>query len=221
MGFARVTDADDWSREAPCPGFICYQPRKGYRFGVEAYALASFALDGGAAKTAVDLGTGSGIVALLLASQGLDIVAVERDERWRPMLERSIQENAARVAVLWGDVRSLALPSVDLVVSNPPWFDLRTGPVSPNDHKAHGRSTFFGEPADFVRAGLTAAARVCVVVPVSIGLPTVAGASLARRARYGGLCLGEFRRGEGDTVDVDVDPYGRFRFPVARPEAAP
>lgn len=207
--------AEEWSRETPCPGFVCYQPRKGYRFGVEAYALASFALDGGPVRSAVDLGTGSGIVALLLASQSVDVVAVERDERWRPMLERSIAENGARVSVLWGDVRSLRLPAVDLVVSNPPWFDLRSGPVSPNDHKAHGRSMFFGGPADFVLAGLTAASRVCLVVPASTGLPDVAGTSLARRARYGGLCLGEYRLGAGEPLDVPVDPYGRFRFPVA------
>jgi len=210
-----VTPSEEWSRETPCPGFVCYQPRKGYRFGVEAYALATFALDGAPAKTAVDLGTGSGIVALLLASQGLDVVAVERDERWRPGLERSVAENPAGVSVLWGDVRSLSLPAVDLVVSNPPWFDLRSGPVSPNDHKAHGRNTFFGGPADFVVAGLTASTRVCLVVPATTGLPEVPGTFLARRSRYGGLCLGEFKAGAGDSVDVTIDPYGRFRFPVA------
>lgn len=213
-----------WTRETPAPGLVCWQPRRGYRYGVEAYALASFALDGlgrpavpppGAGEgpaSVLDLGAGSGIVSLLLASRGLKVIAVERDERWRPGIERSIPGSGLDVVVLWGDARMLVLPPVDMVVSNPPWFDLGSGPISPDDHKAHARTALHGGPCEFVLAGLRAAPRVCIVVPATTGLPAVPGASLTRSASVGGLLLGEFSTGPGRATEcVRVDPYAPFR----------
>ena len=214
-----------WTRETPGAGLVCWQPAKGYRYGVEAYALASFALvalehlkgDVGGITT-LDLGAGSGIVGLLLASRGVQVTAVERDERWAAALRRSIRESGLDIPVIMGDARGLALPAVDLVVSNPPWFDASRGPVSPDDHKAHARSTLYGGPAEFVVAGLRAAPRVCIVVPASTGLPSVPGAWLRRRATVGGLNLGEFSEREGPTEEVTLDPYrvlGQYQGPTS------
>lgn len=209
-----------WTRETPAPGLVCWQPRRGYRYGIEAYALASFALDGlegRACRSVLDLGAGSGIVSLLLASRGLKVIAVERDERWRPGIERSLSGSGLDIAVLWGDARGLGLPPVDMVVSNPPWFDLGSGPISPDDHKAHARTALYGGPREFVLAGLSAAPRVCIVVPATTGLPAVPGASLIRRAAVGGLLLGEFSTGPGRaTQSVNVDPYAPFRAVTER-----
>ncbi len=198
------------TRESPAPGIVCFQPRRGYRYGVEAYALATFCLDGapaGGFRTAIDLGAGSGIVALLLASQGLRVIAVERDERWRGVLEASVQASAAEVDMVWGDVRTVTLPRVDVVVCNPPWYSAGRGSVSPDGHKAAARSTLHGAPEDFVAAGLRCGPAVCVVLPKTVGLPEVAGAHLARSAAYGGLVLGEYRQGAGRRRIVEVAPY--------------
>lgn len=203
--------ADAWSQERPAAGLVCYQPRRGYRYGVESYALASFALGGGPTRTAVDLGAGSGIVSLLLAHVGVAVLAVERDARWKGWLERSIAESGADVRVCWGDARAVPLPSVDVVVANPPWYDPAAGPISPDDHKAHARSALHGDARAFAEAGLRAAPRVCLVLPASVGLPDVPAAFYARRARVGGLVLGELRAGEGTPTDVEVDPYAPFR----------
>lgn len=198
-----------WTREAPAEGLVCWQPKVGYRYGVEAYALASFAVGPGVGEgmTALDLGAGSGIVALLLASRGLRVTAVERDERWRLALARSVAESGVAVEVRFGDVRELDLPGVDLVVANPPWYDPARGPVAPDDHKAHARSTLHGTAADFVRAGLRVAPRVCVVLPATVGLPRVEDAALRRRAAVGGLLLGEFCAEDGPCEDVVLQPY--------------
>lgn len=198
-----------WSRETPGEGLVCWQPRRGYRYGVEAYALASFALRGGEhpVATAIDLGAGSGIVALLLASRGVRVTAVERDLRWAEALARSVADSAVRIDVVWGDARAVPLPVVDLVVANPPWFDPARGPVAPDDHKAHARSTLHGTPAEFVHAGLRVAPRVCIVLPASVGLPVVVGGALRARASVGGLLLGEYTRTPGPVQEVPVAPY--------------
>ncbi len=201
---------DGWTRETPAPGLVCYQPRRGYRYGVEAYALAAFALDPLPVR-ALDLGTGSGIVALLMASRGVAVTGIERDERWAEGWERSVAESGLTLRLLRGDVRNLPLPSVDVAVANPPWFDPAAGPRSPDDHKANARTALAGGPAEFVAAGLRCAPRVCVVVPASVGLPNVPDAGLRRRARVGGLLLGEYVVGPSICEEVAVDPYARFR----------
>jgi len=192
---------------------VCWQPRRGYRYGVEAYALASFALRSSEhpAATAIDLGAGSGIVALLLASRGVRVTAVERDLRWAEALTRSVAESAVEVQVVWADARAVSLPHVDLVVANPPWYDPSRGSVAPDDHKAHARSTLHGAPADFVRAGLRVAPRVCIVLPATVGLPSVGGGALRARACVGGLVLGEYASAPGPVEDVLLAPYAVTR----------
>ena len=81
-----------WTREAPAEGLVCWQPKVGYRYGVEAYALASFAVGPGVGEgmTALDLGAGSGIVALANAGMADPTVPT-------PMV---VMTRAAAVAIL-------------------------------------------------------------------------------------------------------------------------
>ena len=186
---------------------VC-QPRRGYRWGVEVYLLADFALGDGPVGTAVDLGTGSGIVALLLATRGVVVTAVERSRAWLPLARENLAGHA--VTLVEADVRAWQGAPVDVVVTNPPWFDPEAGPSSPDRWKAESRTALFGTPEDFVRAGLRHAGRVCVVGPRPVVVP---GAHLARTARSGRLVLSEVRPGEGDTREEEVElaaVYGRF-----------
>jgi tRNA1(Val) A37 N6-methylase TrmN6 len=162
----------DLTRETPAPGVVVHQPRRGYRFGVEVYALAHFALsrpspegDGVALRspvsTAVDLGCGSGVVGLLLASRGVRVRAIDREPRWVALAARNAAESGLPVRVELADARDVT-GEADLVVSNPPWFR-PDEPVSPDPWKASARSMLHGDVADFVAAGLRMAPRVCVV----------------------------------------------------------
>lgn len=78
-------------------------------------------------KTIVDLGTGTGLVAMMLAQRSpqSEIVAVEIEPNAYQQAVRNIENFAYRecVKILHSDVMDLHLPaSIDLVVSNPPYF---------------------------------------------------------------------------------------------------
>lgn len=201
----------DLTRETPAPGVVVWQPKRGYRYGVEVYALAAFALRGGDARTAVDLGCGSGVVALLLASRGVTVRAVDRDPRWVALARRSAAESGLPVTVEQADVRTLAGPPVDLAVTNPPWFP-PDEPVPPDPWKAGARAMLHGDVRAFVEAGLRLAPRVCVVTRVERERD-LAGLWIARRATLGAkVLLVEVRPGEGETAEEPVDVEGAYRL---------
>lgn len=112
----------------------CKQHSSGYRFSLDAVLLANFILPRTQDKI-LDLGCGSGIVALILAYRwpsclltGLEI---------QPDLVELGQENVAlngwqeRITIQQGDLRhinkSLAAGQFDWVVSNPPYRKSGTG----------------------------------------------------------------------------------------------
>lgn len=201
---AGPTDDVALTRETPAPGVVVWQPKRGYRFGVEVYALAAFALGGGPAATAVDLGCGSGVVGLLLASRGVRVVAVDREPRWIAVARRNALESGLPVEVLEGDVRTWSGPRADLVVTNPPWFPPGE-PVSPDPWKAASRAMQHGGVRDFALAGLRHAPRVCMVTRRERERD-LAGLWIARRSHVGGdVVLLELREGEGGCVDEPLD----------------
>lgn len=191
------------TRETPAPGLTVWQPRRGYRFGGEVYAIVAFALAGGRPRTALDLGCGSGVIGLLLARQGVAVRGVERDPRWLEVARRNAAESAVDFEVVEGDVRTWSGGTVDLVVANPPWFSA-SDPVSPDPWRAVSRSMLHGDVADFVAAGLRHAPRVCVVTRRErlAGLP----GHVARRVDLpDDVVLVEIRSGEGETRIETLD----------------
>lgn len=226
---ADATPPSDLTRETPAPGLQVWQPRRGYRFGVEVYALADFALSGAPVHRAVDLGSGSGIIALLLGATGVHVTAVERDPRWLTLLHRNVAGSVVAAAgslaagaplrpppveVVEADVRTWTGGPYDVAVANPPWFDPTHGPVSPDPWRATSRTATHGTPEDFVAAGLRAAPRICMVGP---RVPTLsAGIVVTRAARLGRLYLYELARSpSADPVPAppwDLDAaYARWR----------
>jgi tRNA1Val (adenine37-N6)-methyltransferase len=107
------------------------QPRRGYRFNVDAVILASFAeraLDH-PAREVVDLGAGVGVVGLLLARRWPEshVTLLELQPRLAELAESNVARNGleGRVSVRCADLRDLRSwpeTSPDLVVSNPPFF---------------------------------------------------------------------------------------------------
>lgn len=123
-------------------GMRIIQNRTGFRFGEDSVFLAHHAaalVQPGRAVRIADLGTGSGIVAILLASLLPDarLAGLELLPRLAGMAARSVALNGldGRVRILACDLRSQDLPeagSFDLAVCNPPYREPGRG-IPPAD----------------------------------------------------------------------------------------
>jgi tRNA1Val (adenine37-N6)-methyltransferase len=121
------------------------QPRHGYRFSIDAPILAHFA-GPAAQEPIVDLGCGSGVVALILAFKfgAGRITAIELQPRLAGLAERNVRDNGleGRIRVVEADLADLGtLPAASAasVVCNPPYRRLGTGRVNPRDEQALAR----------------------------------------------------------------------------------
>src|SRR3972149_4698673 len=127
-------------RGGAIPHLRVHQPEKGYRFSIDSVLLADFAAPY-CGRSALDLGTGSGVVLLLLACRN-DVlrkgVGVEIQPQLWEFACRNIGENGfgGRLSAVLGDFRDdipgLSPRSVDLVVSNPPYRKIGEGRRNPD-----------------------------------------------------------------------------------------
>lgn len=127
-----------------------YQPKKGYRFSVDALLLYSF-VNVRAAEYIADIGAGSGIVGLLLAKKYLsaNVALFEIQDSLAGLAEKNIAMNSLeeRVKVIKTDIREIRtapfLPatahSFDIAVSNPPFRKGSSGLINPEEGKAIAR----------------------------------------------------------------------------------
>jgi tRNA1Val (adenine37-N6)-methyltransferase len=136
-------------------GLTIRQPEQGYRFSIDALLLADFArLPDGAAVA--DLGTGCGVIPLLLARREPTATFVGFESN--PGMAALARENAAangfgdRIEVTADDVLEVRshypVSSFDVVVSNPPFRSSRSGRISPHpgrDAARHETTAGIGE----------------------------------------------------------------------------
>jgi len=135
------------------------QPKDGYRYSIDAILLADFirCKDG---QTVLELGTGCGIIPLILAFRyaGLNVFGVEIQDPLARIAAANVRENhfEERVHILHQDLKSLKLQQVpDLVhhvVCNPPYRRINSGRINPHKEKAAARHEIFARLADFVAA---------------------------------------------------------------------
>lgn len=127
-------------------GLSLQQPSRGYRFSADALKLADFASIGPGERVA-DLGSGCGVIALLLAQRHPDITVwgVEIQEELVDLSRQNAMDNGLerRVRFLHRDIRGLTAHHiggpVDLAVSNPPHIPRAAGRISPNHQIAIAR----------------------------------------------------------------------------------
>ncbi|WP_243688230.1 tRNA1(Val) (adenine(37)-N6)-methyltransferase [Geotalea toluenoxydans] len=153
------------------------QPANGYRFSLDPLLLCAFAGVPDRARVA-DLGTGCGIMPLLLAGQGkgVTVVGVEFQESMAELARQNTSLNglADRVSVVAEDIGNLRrlfpVSSFDLVVSNPPYRKPSTGRISPKQGRDKARHETTATLADFMAIAkylVKPGGRICFIYHVS------------------------------------------------------
>lgn len=139
-----------------------YQPKKGYRAGIDAVFLAA-SIPAQSGETALELGAGVGVASLCLAWRvpGLRVTGVEI----QPEMVRLAQENASRnnlnprakfvCADLSGQRRFMIEQGItpnlyDHVLANPPYYEPGSSWVSPDESKRKAHTTQTASLADWV-----------------------------------------------------------------------
>lgn len=114
-------------------GYRIIQSTDGFKFGIDAVLIANFCrLKKG--DVGVDIGTGTGIISILLAAKSelKKVYALEIQNEVADMAMRSVELNELedRIEVINGDLKDksklFGKASMDFVVSNPPYFKADT-----------------------------------------------------------------------------------------------
>lgn len=137
---------------------IIQHPEK-FCFGMDAVLLSGFA---GAKKGdhILDLGTGTGIIPILLAAktEAEHLIGLEIQEESADMARRSVLLNDLqnRIEIITGDIREagriFAPASFEVVTCNPPYMIAEHGLLNPNEPKAIARHEILCTLEDVIAA---------------------------------------------------------------------
>ena len=132
------------------------QNENGLTFGTDAYLLSAFTV-GGKNKIGADLGSGTGIIPLLLSSRdkAAKIYAVEIQESFCELIKQNADLNgfSDRIVPVLSNVTDLKAADIgqelDFVVSNPPYMKADSGKRNEFDEKFIARHEVCGNINDF------------------------------------------------------------------------
>lgn len=154
--FSSIRLADDERFDTVNERIRLIQKKQGLTFGTDAFLLAAFVKS--APKVhAIDLGSGTGILPLLLLAKGKvkRATAVEVQPSFADLIARNAELNGFgdKIAPLCADVRDLRPENVGgevgLVISNPPYMKCTSGKRNESDEKYIARHEVCGNIADF------------------------------------------------------------------------
>ena len=148
------------------------QNEKGFCFGIDSVLISDFARDIKNNSKGVDLGTGTGIISILLASKTnlSKIIGIEVQEDVADMAKRSVKlnnlqdkikilninikeilSNKKEKNILENDTEILKRDSFDFIVTNPPYKKLETGKINESEYKYISRHEITATLEDFVQ----------------------------------------------------------------------
>ena len=139
-------------------GYRIIQNPEKFCFGMDAVLLSGFARVKKGAQV-LDLGTGTGIIPILLEAktEAAHLTALEIQEESADMAKRSMQLNGleSKIDVVTGDIkeadRLFPLASFDVVTCNPPYMVGQHGLTNPYEPKAIARHEVVCTLEDVVR----------------------------------------------------------------------
>lgn len=134
------------------------QNKDGFCFGMDSVLLSDFAKEIKKESKIIDLGTGTGILPILLCgkTENTKIVGIEIQEDVAEMASRSVVLNnlQSRIKIICDNIKNLKekydMGSFDAVVTNPPYKKQGTGKINENDNKLISRHEITANLEDFI-----------------------------------------------------------------------
>ncbi len=157
---------------------IVCQEEKGYRFSLDAVLLAGLTHIRKEDRV-IDLGTGCGVIPLVIAYRGKTeqkIAGIEIQPELAELAKKNVEKNnfGSRIEIHQMDFRDLANEfepgSFDLALSNPPYRKPGSGAVNPCRQKAIARHELCATIADVLKAAgylLRQGGRIAIVYPAT------------------------------------------------------
>jgi tRNA1Val (adenine37-N6)-methyltransferase len=161
--------------------FMVHHDRSSLKVGTDAVLLGAWA-DVADAKRILDIGTGSGVIALMLAQRSTaQIDAIDIDEESIKQAQENFSDSpwSEQLSAHNISLKNFAAATTvkyDLVVSNPPYFTDSFKPADPQRFSArHNDQLPIQELAENAAKLLSATGKFCVILPVKeAGLLTTA-----------------------------------------------
>jgi tRNA1Val (adenine37-N6)-methyltransferase len=156
--YSKVCREDERIDDLQRNGYHIIQKKNGFCFGMDAVLLSGFATVK-KGERAIDLGTGTGIIPILLTAktEGEHFTGLEIQPEVADMAARSVRLNGLedRLDIVQGDIkeasRLFGKASFDVVTSNPPYMTDTHGLKNPDLPKAIARHEVLCTLEDVVR----------------------------------------------------------------------
>ena len=140
-------------------GLKIIQNTDGFCFGIDAVLLSDFAKDIRNNSTVLDLGTGTGILSILLSAKTnlKKIYGIEIQEEVANMASRSVNLNNLedKVEIINTNIKDLEKyfekNTIDAIVTNPPYKKLDTGKTNEKENKFISRHEVTATLEDFIK----------------------------------------------------------------------
>ncbi len=154
-----------------------YQYKKGYRFSIDTLLLAAFARERLRGSVA-DLGTGSGVLPILLARSpnicSLTGFEIQPDLAELALRNVNLHDLGQRLSIEQADIKKIRslfkAESFDAAIANPPFYPIGTGRINTGSQDAAARHELLATLQDFVSAAaylIKNGGKFCAIFPAT------------------------------------------------------
>ena len=152
--------------------FSLAHDRSSMKVGTDGILIGAWAAEDTTPRRVLDIGTGCGIIALMLAQRfpNAEVVAIERDTRSAQQAQENFAASpwAERIAAVHSTLQDYSPDGCfDLIVSNPPWFQNSLKP--PDAVRASARHDDWLSTEELLDRGerlLSTDGRLCCILPI-------------------------------------------------------